>query len=105
MFHVGQLVVCSVVEVKKEENLLAVSVSLEPSLVNKGLHLGNVKAGGTLMAAVQSREDHGYTLHTGINGLIAFLPYKHAERFIQQANGGRPLGKSCTLIVEQEIPL
>lgn len=93
LFRVGQSVVCSVVQVVKKERLLAVLVSLEPSLVNKGLHIGNVKAGTTLVAAIRSQEDHGYSLHTGIPGLTAFLPHNQAEQYIQRINAGRTLSK------------
>lgn len=93
LFRVGQVVVCSVQEVNKERELLAVRASLEPSLVNRDRGHHSVQAGSVVVAAVMSEEDHGYTLHTGISGLTAFLRRSQTSRYIEQHNLGRPLGK------------
>lgn len=84
---------CSVEEVNKEGELLAVRASLEPSLVNRERSHHNMQAGSLVVAAVMSEEDHGYTLHTGISGLTAFLRHSQTSRYIEQHNLGRPLGE------------
>jgi len=67
LFSIGQAVVCSIVEVKKEGNLLAVNASLDPVLVNKERSHHFIRAGHTLVAAVKTVEDHGthFTLASG----------------------------------------
>uniref|UniRef100_A0A1B6G243 S1 motif domain-containing protein n=1 Tax=Cuerna arida TaxID=1464854 RepID=A0A1B6G243_9HEMI len=91
MFRVGQAVLCSVLEVKREGELMAVTVSLEPSLVNSERSHYTMRTGQTIQAAVCSEEDYGYTLHTGVVGLTTFLSRNNTKRYVETVNGGRPL--------------
>ncbi|XP_046676983.1 protein RRP5 homolog isoform X3 [Homalodisca vitripennis] len=91
LFRVGQAVLCSILEVKREGELMSVSVSLEPSLVNSERSHYTLRTGQTIQAAVCSEEDYGYTLHTGVVGLTTFLSRNNAKRYVETVNGGRPL--------------
>lgn len=88
--RVGQVVRCAVLagspgtaatEAKKAggKGGQRLALSLRASLVNRGMKLEHLLPGGALAAAVASEEDHGYVLHTGLEGVTAFLPKKHAR--------------------------
>jgi len=47
-----------------------------------------------MIAAVESKEDHGYVMDVGINGARCFLPKDDADKFIR-VNRNQSLGK-CT---------
>lgn len=51
----------------------------------------------SLMGVVQSVEDHGYVIDSGIANLRTFLSTKAAENWCKTLNKGKPLGKFCTL--------
>ncbi len=87
---VGQVVRCAVLagspgtaatEAKKAggKGGKRLALSLRASLVNRGMKLEHLLPGGALAGAVASEEDHGYVLNTGIDGVTAFLPKKHAK--------------------------
>jgi hypothetical protein len=48
LFTIGQSVVCSIVEIKKDGNVLAVNASLDPALVNKERSHHFIRAGHAL---------------------------------------------------------
>jgi rRNA biogenesis protein RRP5 len=41
--------------------------------------------------AVQSVEDHGYILTTGVDGITGFCHNKDAKKYIESYNNGNPL--------------
>ncbi|KAI3625962.1 hypothetical protein CBS9595_001323 [Malassezia furfur] len=55
-----------------------VQLSMEPSKVNAGVHVGDLSSGFLLPAAVASHEDHGYALDFGID-VHGFLPLDQAK--------------------------
>ncbi|ORM39700.1 Protein RRP5 -like protein [Babesia sp. Xinjiang] len=72
--NVGSHVVCSVLEVKRSY----VSLSMRPSVINKGLTLVSLTSGMLLPASVRSHEDHGIllTFHLGDSGDVrGFVKY------------------------------
>ncbi|CAM9169417.1 unnamed protein product [Ectocarpus fasciculatus] len=71
---------------------------MRASLVHRSLTLQHLLPGFPVTGCVASREDHGYLVSAGMNGVIFFLPYKAVPDSI----GGRniPVGKPIDCIVE-----
>ncbi|CAH1396185.1 unnamed protein product [Nezara viridula] len=90
IFHIGQHLTCSVLSVKNAGHYL-VRVSTDPKLVNGHMSFDNVGVGSLIQMAVLSNEDHGYTMYSGINGLISFLPNENAKSFINSVRKFKPL--------------
>ncbi|GAX80532.1 hypothetical protein CEUSTIGMA_g7970.t1 [Chlamydomonas eustigma] len=90
LFHVGQFVRCTVVGLPDRASEKtgggatktpgkAVQLSLRLKKLCEGLGVPSLQEGAVVPAAVQSAEDHGYTLDLGIKGVTAFLQRKHHE--------------------------
>ena len=94
LFHIGEVLCCIVTTVKESgKSNPYVYVSVSPVDINSGQLLSNIKIGDLLIAAVESREDHGYIMFTGINGLTAFLKDNEALKYVEERNHSGPLGK------------
>ena len=76
MYKVGQPVVASVVSVVKETKYRVV-LSLSPSLTMAGR---SSQTGDICLAAVSSREDHGYIMVVGSTTVRGFLSHKSAGK-------------------------
>ncbi|ORX93442.1 nucleic acid-binding protein [Basidiobolus meristosporus CBS 931.73] len=81
IFQVGQYVNCSVTKLEGVSDKGAkakrrIELSLNPSTVNAGIARDDLCEGMVLSAAVQSVEDHGYLLSTGVDGVTGFLHKK-----------------------------
>ncbi|KAG5446031.1 Protein RRP5 [Clonorchis sinensis] len=82
LFHTGQLVRCyvkkaipSVQSPRASDRSKHLSeLSLFPELVNKGITRKHIRARTHISGSVDTEEDHGYTIGTGIQGLNCFLP-------------------------------
>lgn len=53
----------------------------------------NVGVGSLVQMAVLSSEDHGYTMYSGIDGLISFLPSENTKSLINTVKNFKPLGE------------
>ena len=92
MFKLGQVVICSVMDITKtEDSFYNVTVSLDPTKVQGSILSKQVlirwKKNGympILIGSVKSIEDHGYVIDTGIPGTRAFLPKKKAVKYTEQ---------------------
>ncbi|KAF6768282.1 hypothetical protein AHF37_05206 [Paragonimus kellicotti] len=85
MFSVGQSVRCFI---KKRASSLSndrqyisgskhlAEISLNPKLVNKDISKKYLRMRTIFTGAIQTEEDHGYTIDSGINGVQCFLPYE-----------------------------
>ncbi len=108
LFHVGQWLVASVVQVRGpdvakgrptreggeyEKESRRVELSLAPYLVNAGVSVSDLDAGATLSATISSVEDHGYMLDSGINELSGFVSFSDAAKLPASFNAGKQ-GKS-----------
>lgn len=67
MFKVGQWVQTVVLEAEEVEGKVKLQLSLRPELINKGLKIGDFVPGLLVPVLVESVEDHGYLLDTGID--------------------------------------
>jgi rRNA biogenesis protein RRP5 len=98
MFKVGQLVRCIIVELTDVTDDAAakkrIDLSMKPHLVNANLDTQTLFAGMTLQTAVQSCEDHGYVIDTGIKGITAFLPKKDTRG--AELVAGQPI--ECSIV-------
>lgn len=78
MFPIGQLVYVKVIEKchgVREEILL----SMMPQDLHSEMGVSMLEEGHAMMCAVQTSEDHGYLMETGIKGVQAFLPKKNIK--------------------------
>ncbi|KAJ8026191.1 Protein RRP5-like [Holothuria leucospilota] len=91
LYNLGDLVSCRVLEVKAEKNnYTKVDLSLNPADVNKDLMISMIHTNMILNGVVQSVEDHGYTIETGIEGVNVFLDREDADDYLKM-NQGRKL--------------
>jgi rRNA biogenesis protein RRP5 len=60
------------VKLKKKTIIL----SMRQTLINRGLAFKHLMVGGQVYCCVKSREDHGYILTNGMDGVNLFLPLK-----------------------------
>ncbi len=72
MYQIGQLVICSIVEVDSDNDFHRVTATLYPNQVNDHAF----DKGHVVMAAVKSVEDHGYEMDVGKSNRRAFLSHK-----------------------------
>lgn len=108
LFHVGQWLVASVVQVRSadvakglpnreggeyEKESRRVELSLAPHLVNAGVSVSDLDTGATLSAAISSVEDHGYMLDCGITELRGFVSFTDAAKLPATFGAGKH-GKS-----------
>lgn len=96
LFYKGQLVAANVWQIRQtEDNRHHISLSLNPKVVHaEWTHSSMAKKGLIINAAVKSKEEHGYVMDCGVNGLRSFLKEDKARSYCNAFNGGRPLGKS-----------
>lgn len=76
-------------KIKKKKIIL----SMKCSLVNKGVALKHLHQGFPISAGVVSKEDHGYIMNAGINGVNFFLATRDAGKY------DLPLGKTISCVV------
>ncbi|SPO21291.1 related to RRP5 - processing of pre-ribosomal RNA [Ustilago trichophora] len=108
LFHVGQWLVASVVQVRSgdvakgrptreggeyEKESRRVELSLAPHLVNTGVSVSDLDAGATLSASISSVEDHGYMLDSGIPEFRGFVSFSDAAKLPSSFHAGKQ-GKS-----------
>ncbi|CDS00788.1 hypothetical protein [Sporisorium scitamineum] len=108
LFHVGQWLVASVVQVRSgdvakgrptreggeyEKESRRVELSLAPHLVNAGVSVSDLDAGAALSAAISSVEDHGYMLDAGLPEFRGFVPFADAAKLPSSFHAGKN-GKS-----------
>ncbi|ORX90106.1 nucleic acid-binding protein [Basidiobolus meristosporus CBS 931.73] len=83
LFQIGQYVNCSVTKLEGASDKSAkakkrIELSLNPSIVNAGIMKDDLCEGMIVSVSVQSVEDHGYLLSTGVDGVTGFLHKKDA---------------------------
>jgi rRNA biogenesis protein RRP5 len=77
LFTIGQLIACAVSELSDVSNKKKINLSIKPSIVNATLISKDISTGMMLNSEVVSKEDHGYVMSTGIDGVKAFLNSKN----------------------------
>ncbi|KAL1138311.1 hypothetical protein AAG570_009999 [Ranatra chinensis] len=98
LFKVGQVLCCKVtvhkvLTVGKGTLKEALEVSTDPKDVNADLTVESVNVGDLIQMAVESREDHGYQMYSGVPGIRAFLPAKQVQRYQSEFISSKPLGE------------
>ncbi|CAM0137852.1 rRNA biogenesis protein rrp5 [Umbelopsis sp. WA50703] len=103
LFKVGQWVRCCIIQLsgsdeqqgvsldKRSKTKKRIDLSLKPEIVNNGVIVNDLAKGMSLGMSVQSVEDHGYILSTGIDGISGFCHNKDAKKYIEKFNSGNPL--------------
>ncbi|CAL8133153.1 unnamed protein product [Orchesella dallaii] len=91
LFQIGQQVVVKVAKVERSETSTKISLTMNPKDLHEFYSTTMLKEDLVMIAAIQSKEDHGYVMDVGINGARCFLPEADANKLIK-ANRNRPLG-------------
>lgn len=93
LFYKGQFVTAQVWQIRQTDEMKHhVSLSLNPKVIHADwTHSSMAKEGLIINAAVKSREEHGYVMDCGVNGLRSFLREDKAVNYCNTFNGGRPL--------------
>ena len=106
IFEVGQTVRCAVLGTANSHGKKSVTLSVKPSVVNRGLFLEHLRPGSSVLGAVASVEDHGYIVSFGVDGFTGFLSKQNADQSHRGAKGGRSyrLGEPLDLVVTDTNP-
>lgn len=92
LFRVGQTVACKVVSTKSSKSHKNhITLTVNPRHVNEVLQPASLLHGMLLYCAVQSVEDHGYVMDTGIKNVPGFLSHSSAAQYIKDCNNGENL--------------
>lgn len=93
LFYKGQLVLAQVWQIRKtSDNRHVITLSLDPRvLYTAWSHAAMAKKGLIITAAVKSKEEHGYVMDCGVNGLRSFLKDDKVQSYCDTFNSGRPL--------------
>lgn len=94
LFKVGQWVRCVITRLENNDDKIKnkqIELNLIPKLVNCDIVSTDISKGMILSASVESKEDHGYVLSIGMNGINVFLHNKEASHYESKFNDGRPL--------------
>ncbi|XP_071827468.1 protein RRP5 homolog isoform X2 [Apostichopus japonicus] len=84
LYRVGDLVPCRVLSSEsKSGSYTKVSLSLNPSDVNRDLNTAMLRKNLVLSGVVKSIEDHGYVIDTGIQGANIFLSQEEAAEYLR----------------------
>ncbi|QRV97230.1 rRNA biogenesis protein RRP5 [Ceratobasidium sp. AG-Ba] len=97
LFSPGQYVSCIVKQVRpatgsidfgarprdeSEKAARKVELSIRPGDVNAGVGAGDLSVGFNLPGAIQSVEDHGYTVDLGLSGISGFIPSSDTKHLL-----------------------
>ncbi|CAL8078475.1 unnamed protein product [Orchesella dallaii] len=91
LFQIGQQVVVKVLKVERSETSTKIYLTMNPQDLHEFYSTAVLEEDLVLIAAVQSKDDHGYVMDFGIAGVRCFLPKADADEYIK-ANQNRPLG-------------
>lgn len=79
LLHPGNFVRCAIIAAKRtEQGGMRVELSMQASVVNKGMTSADLADGALVFGNVKSREDHGFLIGLGIGKMTAFLRYEDA---------------------------
>lgn len=81
VFKPGDYVTCFVLEIRKalSENWIC-TLAMEPALINENIRSNYLVKGSKIICSVESIEDHGYVVDTGILNVTAFLATENVEK-------------------------
>ncbi|ODM92797.1 Protein RRP5 [Orchesella cincta] len=92
MFQIGQQVVVKVIKVERSDTTTKISLSMNPMDLHEFYSTTVLKEDLVMIAAVESKEDHGYVMDVGINGARCFLPNAEVNKFLSRVNNNRQFG-------------
>ncbi|KAG9127379.1 rRNA biogenesis protein rrp5 [Ceratobasidium sp. 392] len=118
LFSPGQYVSCTVKQVRpasstidfgarprdeSEKAARRVELSIRPGDVNAGVGVGDLRVGFNISGAVQSVEDHGYTVDFGLLDVSGFIPYKtNSKTKTKRLSVGQVVSTTVTKISENK---
>ena len=82
IFHPGSLVRCCITDLDTSSKKKAITLSINPKLVNR--ELVEIKDKTTISGAISSLEDHGFEIDVGISGMKAFLSKQEVSEFMEK---------------------
>ncbi|KAG8709931.1 rRNA biogenesis protein rrp5 [Ceratobasidium sp. 395] len=118
LFSPGQYVSCTVKQVRPasgtidfgarprdeaEKAARRVELSIRPGDVNAGIGVGDLKVGFNISGAIQSVEDHGYTVDLGLSDVSGFIPFKsNSKTETKRLSVGQVVSATTTKISENK---
>ncbi|BES95983.1 Programmed cell death protein [Nesidiocoris tenuis] len=100
LFKVDDVLACRIKSVSGKGTNFEVSATTDPAELNRDTSCDSVLVGSVFFGAVQSVEDHGYMVFSGISGLNAFLPFENCKSFLKHRKlKSFPVGKLLWCIV------
>lgn len=78
----GQMLLASVISVDESGGKKKYRLSLRPSAVNSKLGEASVSVGRLLWVSVEAKEDHGYVMNSGVEGVKVFLTTAAAKAYL-----------------------
>uniref|UniRef100_A0A182N4R0 S1 motif domain-containing protein n=1 Tax=Anopheles dirus TaxID=7168 RepID=A0A182N4R0_9DIPT len=92
LYAEGDLVYVKVVRKQKQHPQLV--LSLKPTDLHSELTANQLVQGLLLAATIVVREDHGYTMDTGVRNVRAFMPFKYVN------NNPTDVGRNLVCVIE-----
>ncbi|KAG8794803.1 rRNA biogenesis protein rrp5 [Ceratobasidium sp. 428] len=118
LFSPGQYVSCTVKQVRPasgtidfgarprdeaEKAARRVELSIRPGDVNAGVGVGDLKVGLNISGAIQSVEDHGYTVDLGLSDVSGFISFKSSSKAdAKQLSVGQVVSATISKISENK---
>ncbi|KAF9160265.1 rRNA biogenesis protein rrp5 [Actinomortierella ambigua] len=102
MFHVGQWVLCAIVELQEaasgasaasgsDKHRRKIILTLMPHVVNAGIKPIDVSPNMVVAGSIQSVEDRGYIVSLGIHNMHGFIKNAEAKMYQRVKNNDQPL--------------
>jgi len=83
LFSVNQFLACRIISLKDSsdsESKRRIDLSIRPEIVNSGMESTDVHMGMQLNVEIISKEDHGWVVGCGIEGIRGFIHKKHSGK-------------------------
>lgn len=78
LYSCGECVICYIKTIQPQEKF-QIGISLEPKLINQNLDIIHLDNGSKIVCTINSIEDHGYIVDTGLTNVRAFIPTKESD--------------------------
>jgi len=78
-------------ETDNEKKRKTISLSMRSAYINKGIAFKNLLPGYPIYGCITSKEDHGYVISAGMNGVTFFLPHDSIPQNTAEYIIGQPI--------------
>jgi hypothetical protein len=90
-------------ETDNEKKRKTISLSMRSAYINKGIAFKNLLPGYPIYGCITSKEDHGYVISAGMNGVTFFLPHDSIPQNTAEYIIGQPIEAVIDAKVETEV--